>query len=163
LTSGLPSIQPACRRLSSNLSPTAISLRTGTQSPDISQGVDTGGAGDQGLMFGFACNETKELMPLPIQLAHALTRQLATVRKNDSLPYLRPDGKAQVTIEYVDGKPNRIDTIVISTQHGPMVHGETDNTRIQHLIAADMREFVIDEVFKNSPVKAEVVVTEFCF
>jgi len=117
--------------------------------------IDQIGAGDQGIMFGFACNETQELMPLPIQLAHALTRQLATVRKNDSLPYLRPDGKAQVTIEYVDGKPSRIDTIVISTQHGPTVHGETDNTRVQHLIAADLREYVINVVFKDSPVKPD--------
>jgi len=92
-----------------------------SQSPDISQGVDTGGAGDQGLMFGYATDETEELMPMPIILAHRITRRLSEARKQNLLPYLRPDGKAQVTVEYREGKPIRIATIVVSTQHSPEV------------------------------------------
>ncbi|MDH3892189.1 MAG: methionine adenosyltransferase [candidate division Zixibacteria bacterium] len=95
----------------------AILNAIGSQSPDIAQGVDTGGAGDQGLMSGYACRETKELMPMPIMLAHRLTEQLANVRKKKTLGYLGPDGKSQVTIEYKNGKPARADAIVISTQH----------------------------------------------
>jgi S-adenosylmethionine synthetase len=107
-----------------------------SQSPDIAMGVDTGGAGDQGLMFGYACDETPELMPMTIMLAHKLTRQLSEVRKKEILPYLRPDGKSQVTIEYREGKPYKLHTIVVSSQHSPEVH------------LKDLREDVIEKVIK---------------
>ncbi|HVC09477.1 MAG TPA: methionine adenosyltransferase [Elusimicrobiota bacterium] len=95
----------------------AVLNAIGRQSPDIAQGVDTGGAGDQGIMFGYACRETPELMPLPIMLAHRLVRKLSEVRRSKTLDYLGPDGKSQVTVEYLDGRPLRADTVVLSTQH----------------------------------------------
>ena len=113
------------------------------------------GAGDQGIMFGFACDETPELMPLPISLAHKLAFQLSKVRKDRTVSYLRPDGKSQVTVEYVDGKPKRIDTIVISTQHDPEINGESDNQKIQAIIREDMLKYVIEPVFANQEIKPD--------
>jgi len=106
------------------------------QSPDIAQGVDTGGAGDQGLMFGFACDETEELMPLPIMLAHKICMQLSDVRKSEILPHLRPDGKSQVTIEYDGFKPVKVDTVVVSTQHA-------DDIKL-----SDLKEDMVEKVIK---------------
>jgi S-adenosylmethionine synthetase len=105
------------------------------QSPDIAMGVDTGGAGDQGLMFGFACDETEELMPMPIQLAHRLAQKLSEVRKSKKVLHLRPDGKSQVSIEYRDGRPVRVDTVVISTQHGEKISNKDLHDAItEHVI-----------------------------
>ncbi|MFE1766061.1 methionine adenosyltransferase [Streptomyces angustmyceticus] len=136
-----------------------ISVSLGAQSPDIAQGVDTAyekraahagsgmeaddldaqGAGDQGLMFGYACDDTPELMPLPIQLAHRLSQRLTEVRKNGTVPYLRPDGKTQVTIEYLGSQPTRLDTVVVSSQHASDIDLDT-------LLAPDIREFVVEHV-----------------
>ena len=128
----------------------AVQIVLDQQSADIAMGVDDAleargegaedntGAGDQGMMFGYACNETEELMPMPIALAHRLTRQLTKVRKDGLLPYLRPDGKSQVTVEYVDGKPVRVDTIVLSTQHSADVEQKT--------IHGDLIKYVVKEV-----------------
>jgi len=115
------------------------------QSPDVAMGVDTGGAGDQGLMFGFACDETEELMPLPITLAHKLVRRLSEVRKSGQLDFLRPDGKSQVTIQYVNGRPERVDAVVVSTQHSDSVSNEVLHeaiTRevIKHVIPASLMD-----------------------
>ncbi len=119
------------------------------QSPDIAMGVDTGGAGDQGLMFGFACDETPELMPMPIQLAHSLTHKLAEVRKKGTVDFLRPDGKSQVTIEYIDGRPARVDTVVISTQHSDKVsHRDLEAAVMQHVIKAVLPESMVDKKTK---------------
>ena len=143
-----------------------VSVSIGAQSVDIAQGVDTAyenrvvgatgevssdeldkqGAGDQGLMFGFACDETPELMPLPIALAHRLARRLTAVRKDGSVPYLRPDGKTQVTIEYIDGKPARLDTVVVSSQHAADIDIETllKPDIAEQVIAPEVAELGID-------------------
>jgi len=112
----------------------AVMCTVKRQSPDIAMGVDTGGAGDQGLMFGFACDETEELMPLPIQLAHRLTQKLAEIRKSGKVDFLRPDGKSQVTIEYRNGQPARVDAVVISTQHSDSVSNDDLRAAITDLV-----------------------------
>src|SRR5579875_2938524 len=117
------------------------------QSPDIAMGVDTGGAGDQGLMFGYACDETEEFRPLPIMMAHKLVRRLSEARREGELPYLRPDGKSQVSVEYVDGKPKRIDAVVISTQH------DDDVTTEQ--IRAEVKKHIIDAVIPSGMVDTQ--------
>ena len=113
------------------------------------------GAGDQGIMFGYACDETPELMPLPISLAHKLSYRLSQVRKQGILNYLRPDGKSQVTVEYVDGVPSRIHTILLSTQHNPTINGIADNSKIQSIINSDLKKYVIDYVFADESIKPD--------
>ncbi len=140
------------------------------QSPDISQGVtaakeqresmsddelDKIGAGDQGIMFGFACNETPELMPMPISLAHRMSRRLAIVRKEEGLSYLRPDGKTQVTVKYEDGKPVGIDTILISTQHTETIGDLTEGSAVQKKIKDDLWEAVVQPVFADLELKTD--------
>jgi S-adenosylmethionine synthetase len=146
----------------------AVLVALDEQSPDISQGVtaaqeqrhqlsedelDSIGAGDQGLMFGFACNETPELMPLPISLAHRVALGLANVRKSGELDYLRPDGKTQVSIVYEDGLPVAIDTILVSTQHDATIGSLTDNESVQAKIKADLWDTVIQSVFADIALK----------
>ena len=117
-----------------------------SQSPDIAKGVDTGGAGDQGMMFGFACTETPEMMPMPIMLAHKLVRQLAAVRKNGDLAYLRPDGKSQVTVEYEGYKPRRIDKVVVSAQHQPNIPQRTIREDVlERVIAPVLPKAMLDD------------------
>ncbi|MBD5401836.1 methionine adenosyltransferase [bacterium] len=113
------------------------------------------GAGDQGIMFGYACNETPELMPLPISLAHKLSYRLAQVRKQGIVDYLRPDGKSQVTVEYVDGKPARIHTVLLSTQHNPTINGISDNQKVQDIIKEDLKREVIDYVFASEEIQLD--------
>lgn len=140
------------------------------QSPDIAQGVDKAheqretasdeeldriGAGDQGIMFGFACNETPEFMPMPISLAHRMSRRLSAVRKSGEMPYLRPDGKTQVTVAYEDGKPVGIDTILISTQHTPTIGTLTTDAEVQAQIKAELWEKVVQPVFLDIAVKPD--------
>jgi S-adenosylmethionine synthetase len=118
-----------------------------SQSPDIAMGVDTGGAGDQGLMFGFACDETPELMPLPIMMAHKLVQQLSTVRRQAGLDFLRPDGKSQVSVEYVGNTPKRIEAVVISTQHSPEVSIEE--------LRREVKKHIIDPIVPSGMVDSQ--------
>lgn len=124
----------------------AVLVALDSQSPDISLGVDTGGAGDQGMVFGYATNETDAFMPLPVMLAHGLTLQLAKVRKNGALPWLGPDGKAQATVEYKNGVPVHIDTIVISAQHAPDIRcDEIKDAILRHVALPVLSEKLVDE------------------
>ncbi|MCA8978714.1 MAG: methionine adenosyltransferase [Planctomycetes bacterium] len=131
----------------------AVMVTLDKQSPDISQGVSEGeglhaeqGAGDQGLMFGYACNETEQLMPFAIQYSHALVAKLAELRQNKTLPWLRPDAKSQITVEYEDGKPVRVHTVVISTQHDPEINGKTSDQDVHAEIVRIVRDDVIKQV-----------------
>ena len=127
----------------------AVLSNVDEQSPDIAMGVNPGGAGDQGMMFGYACRETPELMPLPISLAHKLAKRLTDVRKNGTLDYLRPDGKSQVTVEYEGNRPVRVDAVVISTQHAPEVEMEALRKDIlEHLIRPVVPAELLDEQTK---------------
>jgi S-adenosylmethionine synthetase len=120
-----------------------------SQSPDIAMGVDTGGAGDQGLMFGYACDETPELMPLPIMMAHKLVRQLSEVRRAGKLDFLRPDGKSQVSVEYANGRPKRIDAVVVSTQHDDKISTEDLRAQVKkHIIDAVVPSNMVDSSTK---------------
>jgi len=139
----------------------AVLVLVGKQSPDISQGVTEGkglhreqGAGDQGLMFGFACKETSQLMPMPIQLAHTITNRLAKLRKSKKLPWLRPDGKSQVTVEYENNKPKRIHTVVVSTQHAPNIpHRKLQKQIIDNVILPVLPKKMVDKniIFHVNP------------
>lgn len=148
----------------------AVLIALGEQSPDIAQGVDQAhehreqsseeeldaiGAGDQGIMFGFACNETPELMPLPISLANRIARRLSAARKTGQLPYLRPDGKTQVTVLYEDNKPVGIDTILISTQHTPTIDNLVEDAAVQARIKADLWPAVVEPAFVDIDIKPD--------
>ncbi|MEI6428151.1 MAG: methionine adenosyltransferase [Pseudanabaena sp. ELA607] len=132
-----------------------VALETRSGSADEDAAFDAVGAGDQGLMFGYACDETPELMPLPIALAHRLSRQLAAVRKDGTLSYLRPDGKTQVTVVYEDNRPVAIDTILISTQHDAAINGETDEAKVQEIIKGDVWQKVVLPSFSDMQVQPD--------
>jgi S-adenosylmethionine synthetase len=126
----------------------AVLIALDKQSPDIAMGVDREGAGDQGMMFGYACNESPELMPLPIGLAHKLGLQLKKLRQDGTIPWLQPDGKSQVTIEYIGGKPSRIDTVVISNQHSPLYGGDKPAPEELKREHSEIEEAIIEQVIK---------------